>query len=130
MSFLLYDYMNEHGLNEIKVWINDLQKKELAKLNSKLDMLHMHGDELIPSTLSPTREPGILKMRVHGSVQLRPLLCRGPINADAEYTLLLGAKEVGSVLRPKNADKLAVIRKDAVTLDPDNRRVLNERYAK
>lgn len=130
MPFLLYDYRNAQGQNQIKIWIDDLQKKERAKFYQRLDMLHMHGDELLPNTLSPTNEPGILKLRVHGGVQLRPLLCRGPVNLAKEYTLLLGAKEVGSVLRPKNAEKLAVVRKDDVTHDPTNRRVLNERYAK
>ena len=127
MAFLLYDYKNRLGLNEIESWISSLQKKERVKLEQKLDMLHMHGDDLLPNTLSATNEPGILKLRIHGNVQLRPLLCRGPVQIDKEFTLLLGAKEVGSVLRPKNAEQTAVFRKGEVTLDPANRRVRNER---
>lgn len=127
MAFLLYDYRNGLGLNQIKIWISSLEKKERVKLDQKLDMLHMHGGDLFPNTLSATNEPGILKLRIHGNVQLRPLLCRGPVQIDKEFTLLLGAKEVGSVLRPKNAEQTAVLRKGEVTLDPANRRVRNER---
>ena len=129
MPFLLYDYRNGRGLNEIKIWIASLQKTERVKLDYKLDMLHMHGVELFPNTLSATTEPGILKLRIHGGVQLRPLLCVGPVEIDREFTLLLGAKEVGSVLYPKRAEQQAVNRKGEVTLDPANRRVLSERYA-
>ena len=40
----------------------------------------------------------IYKLRAKGSVQLRPMLCKGPINNDTEYTLLLGAVEKGGKL--------------------------------
>lgn len=90
----------------------------------------MNGDALIPNTLSPTDEPGILKIRVHGKVQLRPLLCRGPVYPDTEYTLLAGAKEIGSVLKPNGVLALSVVRKQDVIQEPANRRILNERSKK
>ena len=127
MPYLLYDYLDDHGGNPVKVWIDELQVPQRARLNQKIDMLLMHGDALLPNTLSPTDEPGILKIRVHGKVQLRPLLCRGPIHNDSEFTLLVGAIEKGSELKPNGVLALAVTHKQEVAKDPANRRTLNAR---
>ena len=35
----------------------------------------------------------IYKLVIHGDVMLRPMLCRGPVNNDQEYTFLIGATE-------------------------------------
>lgn len=130
MPFLLYDYLDRDGGNPVKEWIAKQQVAEKAKLSQKLDLLRMYGDELLPNTLSATDEPGILKIRVHGKVQLRPLLCRGPVQLGAEYTLLIGAIEKGSVLKPKGVLAVAVAHKQEVSQDPKNRRTLNERSKK
>ena len=61
-------------------------------------MLEKEGSNLFPQMLCGTETPGILKLRVKGNVQLRPMLCRGPIEIDKEFTLLLGACEVGGKL--------------------------------
>ncbi|MHB9085672.1 MAG: hypothetical protein ACYC2V_04505 [Thiobacillus sp.] len=110
-----------------KDWTQGLQKKELAKLNAKLDMLEMHGADLFPNTLSGTNTAGIQKLRVHGKVQLRPLLCLGPIDVDAEFTLLMGATERDSKLVPEDADKTADAHKNSVLADSNNRRKKHER---
>jgi hypothetical protein len=127
MSFLLYDHLEADGTNTIEGWTGNLQSLERGKLNQKLDILRMHGDALIPNTLSPTDEPGILKIRVHGKVQLRPLLCRGPVQPESEYTLLVGAIEKGSELKPKGVLSQAIANKQEVVQDPVNRRTLNAR---
>ena len=130
MTFLLYDYLDEHGESEIQPWLDKLQKKERAKIDEKLDALQMYGEELRPHVLADTNERSILKLRVQGGVKLRPLLCRGPIDAKAEYTLLAGAKEVGFVLQPKGVEKLAVERRNTVINEPNSRRAINAHYAK
>jgi hypothetical protein len=127
MSYTLFDYVDEHGRNVFKTWTQSLQKQELGKLNAKLDMLVMHGTGLFPNPLSGTNTPGIQKLRVHGKVQLRPLLCVGPINVEAEFTLLMGATERDNKLVPKNADQTADTCKKAVLADPNNRRKNHER---
>ena len=38
MCWILYDYINNKGINEIKEWATGLEKIQLAKLNSKLDV--------------------------------------------------------------------------------------------
>lgn len=129
MAFKLFDYVNPAGENSFKEWTEGLQVTQKAKLNEKLDKLAIHGDELHPQILSDTDTPGIQKIRVHGNVQLRPLLCKGPIDVDGEYTLLIGAKEVGFKLIPKGVEKKAKSRKVEVKLDPVNRRKDHERVS-
>ena len=85
MIFSLFDYTSENSNNEIKEWTKGLQKTDRAKLNAKLDMLASKGHELFPHVLTDTPTPGILKLRVKGKVQLRPMLCKGPINNEKVY---------------------------------------------
>jgi hypothetical protein len=77
-EFALYDYGNEHGINEFKAWSEGLQKPDLAKLNRKLDMLRTEP-ELPPQLLAgPLEGKPIYKLRINGRVALRPMLCKGP----------------------------------------------------
>jgi len=127
-KFALYDYKDENGNNDFKEWTKKLQKVERAKLNAKLDMLASKGSELFPHVLTDTPTPGIQKLRIKGKVQLRPMLCKGPINKEKEFTLLIGAKERGSCLVPDKADEKANDRKQIIIENP-NRRCLHERIS-
>lgn len=129
MPFTLFDYCEPDGTNDFKHWTKRLQPTQRGKLRAKLDMLFQHGDGLFPELLTGTDTPGILKLRVKGNVQLRPMLCKGPVSIDAEYTLLMGAKEIGGVLDPANADATADQRKSAVIAAPDTRRTKHERVS-
>jgi len=127
MPYDLYDYLLANGKNDLRSWAEGLQKEQRAKLNEKLDKLRLCGEELYPRMLTDTDERGILKLRVRGRVQLRPLLCRGPVNSKTEYTLLMGAQEKQDQLIPKGATSLAAVRKREVLADPANRRREHER---
>lgn len=127
MSYLLYDYLAANGDNEFYAWVVNIEVTQRAKLNQKLDALKLHGEELFPEVLTNSGVPGILKLRVRGNVQLRPLLCRGPINVRSEFTLLMGATEKGDRWKPKDAPKMALDRKHWVIKDPDGRRIEHER---
>lgn len=129
MKFKLFDYCNSAGGNEFKAWTQALQLVQRGKLNAKLDMLEMLGDGLLPVTLTGTDTPGILKLRIKGNVQLRPMLCKGPVDVDEEFSLLVGAIEVDSKLKPLNADVIADGRKKEIRRYPDNRRVKHERVS-
>lgn len=129
MAFLLYDYLSQTGNNEFQTWTEQLQKVQRAKLNARLDMLENHGDGLFPEILTGTNTPGILKLRVKGNVQLRPMLCKGPIEIEREYTLLLGAVEIGGKLKPTKADELANDCKAEVLQQPNTRRKKHERIS-
>ena len=129
MLFAIYDYVNAQGKNEFKEWTEELQKAQRARLNEKLDKLEKHGDELFPNILTGTGTAGILKLRVKGNVQLRPLLCKGPVDVSSEYTLLMGAKEIGEKWAPKDAPNRANDKKGEVVADPDRRRIKHERVS-
>lgn len=126
MDYGIYDYVDAHGENQIKSWANDLQKTERAKLAARIDMLAAYGDRLFPDILAGSSVAGIFKLKVHGKVQLRPLLCRGPQDSTMEYTLLVGATERDSKLEPKNAHRIAEDRRATVASDK-NRRCKHER---
>lgn len=122
MTFKLFNYINDGGENEFKTWTAGLEKIQRAKLNEKIDKLHLHGDALHPHMLSDTEVPGIQKLRVQGGVKLRPLLCKGPVLIKSEYTFLKGAKEIGSKWSPKNAPRTADSHKIEVANNPVHRR--------
>lgn len=120
MSYLLYDFLETRGdklVNVIKEWTEGLQKKDRARLNSKLDMLEKHGTALSHTLLSDTGEPEIKKLRITGKkvLTLRPMLCQGPISRKEEFTLLLGAIEKDRKTIPANAAaKAAAYRKQLI----------------
>jgi hypothetical protein len=117
----IYDYVHPVEGNLMKKWSTGLQKKERAKLNSKIDALALHGADLIPGILSPTGVPSIFKLRVKGQVQLRPLVCDGPGRTEPAFTFLIGAKEIASKYEPANAlEKAAELRNDLLA-HPDRR---------
>jgi len=110
----------------MKAWSMGLQKKERAKLNSKIDALSMHGADLIPGILAPTAVPAIFKLKIQGQVKLRPMVCQGPGRAEASFTFLLGAKEISWEYDPANAPDLAAEIRNDLLAHPD-RRTLHER---
>ena len=129
MTFRLFDALTTTGQNKLKAWTESLQKIPRGKLNARLDMLMLHGDALFPEILTGTNTPGILKLRVKGNVQLRPMLCKGPVDIEREFTLLLGAKEVGGELKPADADSTAGAIRDEVRVSPATRRTDHERVS-
>lgn len=128
MKFTLYDYLNKNNDNEFKNWTEQLQKIERAKLNVRLDMLALQGSSLFPHILTGTPTAGILKLRVKGKIQLRPMLCKGPVNNKSEFTLLIGATECDSKFVPREADKKANDRKKIIIEIP-TRRCSHERVS-
>jgi len=130
MAYRLFDYVNPAGINEFKAWTEGLEKVQRAKLNERLDKLEQHGDGLLPQVLSPTHVAGILKLRVHGNVQLRPLLCRGPVRVRHEFTLLMGAKEIGDKWSPLDAPERAEHKKNEIKANPERGRRDHERVGK
>jgi hypothetical protein len=126
--FPIYDYVSEQGRNEFKDWSSKLQKTERAKLNHDIDKLMLYGESLYPRLPTDSEIPGILKIKITAAnVQLRPLLCRGPVNPGKEFTFLLGAKERGSKWSPRNAPTTADRNKTAIVANPAIRRREHER---
>jgi hypothetical protein len=123
----IYDHLDRQGVNVIAEWTRGLERVQRKLLRAKLDMLAIAGPDLPTQLLAGTGVAHIYKLRVKGNVQLRPMLCRGPVENDAEFTLLYGAIEVGSALQPANAAERAAVIREEILAEPNNRRCEHER---
>jgi hypothetical protein len=126
--FALYDFCNQGGDNIIAKWASKegLTKRDRALLDVKFDSLVIHGVGLIPKLLAAVEhQPGIFKLRVQTTRALRPMLCKGPFNMEAEFTILLGSIEENFKLRPPSSK--ATENRDAL-IAGRNRRVAHERF--
>lgn len=119
-KFAINDYLHPVRGNLFDDWRGELQKKERAKLDNKIDALSLHGLELIPGMAAPTGIALIFKLRVQGAVKLRPLFCEGP--RDIGFTLLMGAKEIQSEWEPANAPTTAAGFRDDLVAHPERKR--------
>jgi hypothetical protein len=123
----LYDYRDRRGRNDIKEWMLGQQVRQRAQVNLKLDMLQKYGDDLGSSVLLRMSATIFkLKGKTKG-VQLRPMLCKGPIDEDGEFTILIGAIEVDWELRPPDVVERAGERREEVIANERERRVPHER---
>ena len=128
-DYRLWDFLDDRLKNVIIQWVKDekLTKRDRAILNQKITRLGQEDFDLAIKTklLAGPIHKHVYKMRMKGDVQLRPLLCRGPVSNDTEYTFLLGAVETGGKLplgcEEKAKDNRAVVVNDA------NRRTRHER---
>jgi hypothetical protein len=112
-------------------WAKDarLSTQARAALDNKIKRLSQNDYDLAIKTklLAGPIHKHIYKLRIGGSVALRPMLCRGPINNLSEYTFLLGAIEVGGKL-PDGAKEQAEQNRLEVINEPDNRRTKHARF--
>jgi hypothetical protein len=67
-------------------------------------------------------------LKVHGQVQLRPMVCEGPGRAEAEFTFLLGATEESWDYVPANAPIQAAELRYDLLIHP-TRRTMHERVS-
>ena len=123
MAWTLYDYV-DRGYNPIKEWSKCLSPKDLAKLNVRLGLLEMQGMDLLPRMLAgPIRHHRHLyKLIINGRVALRPLLTRGPVDNNGEFTLLIGAFEKGFRWEPANALATANQYREEIKANPTQKR--------
>ena len=109
MPWEVYEFLDNRNDRVIVRWVHksQIQKRARILLDQKIDLLRAHGPDLPPELLStgPIDGGHIYKLKVRGPVMLRPLLCRGPVSMDAEYTFLQGAIERGNVLPPGDVAK-------------------------
>ena len=127
--YALWDFPSPRRENLILRWVkNDrLTVRDRAALNQKLDRLAQmtFQDAIETKLLAGPIYKHVYKLTIHGDVMLRPMLCRGPLDNEAEYTLLLGAVEVGGKL-PAGAKEKAEENRGTVIAD-HSRRCTHER---
>lgn len=117
----IYDYLTASGKNDIYKWARKFNGERRGKLESKLDVLRKQGMD-VPKDLLPYLGNDIYKLKVQGSPQLRPLLCRGLYNKELkEFTILIGAIEENDEFRPKDAIDQARDRLSELLENPNQR---------
>ncbi len=129
---LLWNFLDNRGKNVIKAWGTAQTKRDRGMLNQRFDRLVQvdFGLAIGSKLLAGPIYGHVYKMQIHGDVQLRPILCKGPIKNDDEYTLLLGAVERDSRLVPASAKQDAENNRTAVLASPLTRRTAHERIPK
>jgi hypothetical protein len=131
----IYEYL-EGDESAIGVWLREqkITERDRGQLLQKMDMLAMLGTDLPPKLLAgPIKskkkrqeQSPIYKLIVHGQRMLRPMLCRGPVDMDGEFTMLIGAIEKDGILDVDATE--AEVRRQRIIADPKNTRRLNGRY--
>lgn len=130
MPWALYDYRDHRGQNPIKDWCERLQKSDLAKMNQRIDLLEKNGHELCPGLGINLRGfPHLYKIKVNGQVAARLFFCKGPVDMEIEYTLLLGEFERDNKL-PKGTLETAEAYRQEIIANPRIRRGQHERAKK
>src|ERR1035441_5019129 len=124
-KWIICDYVHPGYGNLIRGWSSRLAKKEKAKLNRRIDSLELHGVGLIPGIVAPTGVASIFKLKIHGKVQLRPMLCEGP--GALTFTFLLGAKEVQNSYEPSGAPETAAEYRKDLFANSKERQIPHER---
>jgi len=133
----IFEYL-DRGESAIGRWLReeDITGRDRGQLVSKMDMLALHGMDLLPGLLAgPVAskkkrdkvQSHIYKLVIHGQRMLRPMLCRGPIDPNAEFTMLIGAIEIGGILNVDIAD--AEMRRQEIIASPLDTRRINGRYS-
>ena len=129
--FLLFDYLDSHGRNVMQDWADSLpmQKSDRGRLDSKIDMLAIAGDDLPTGLLQPTRCKHIKELAVNGRVALRAMLCHGPFSMQSEFTFLCGAVERDVKYEPRGAPERAEAKRLDLLAHAD-KRCKHERFSK
>lgn len=123
----VWHYRDDDGNDVIKEWAIGVPKRQVIKLQAKIDMLVQYGSDLPPQLLADTGVTGIKKLKVQGNPQLRPLLCMLlEKDGEEEFVLLVGAYEIDWDYSPANALTIAISRREEVLKDA-NRKTKHDR---
>lgn len=127
MAWTLWDFTNARRESVVKEWLTKerISRRAIGQLNQKLDLLAINGPSLPPKLLAGPIYGHIYKLIIHGDRMLRPMLCKGPLNMEKEYTLLLGAIEANWKLDHDPVE--AEANRQILIADPKRRRG-HERY--
>jgi hypothetical protein len=127
MPWRIYDRYDYRRENTVRGWLESLQKPDRIRMDKKIDLLEANGGELSPGLLAGplNKSRHIYKLRVNGRVAPRLLLCKGPIQMETEFTLLVGVFERDGEL-PEGIEQIAEEYRLAIIADPE-RRCLHER---
>jgi hypothetical protein len=126
--WLVYCFVSKRGQNVIREWLDELKvgAAQRAEFQLKLTLLENGGPDTVPGFITETPvAKNIYKAKIKGNkgwIQLRPMLCKGPLLLDQEFTFLLGVVEKDRVLIPKDWERRAQTNREIVVGDPKRRR--------
>lgn len=120
-----YHYIDKNGIDVINEWIGGLQIRDQAFLKQKIDTIKNIGLfeasklKLLAGPLKNKKREitAIYKIHVKGTVQLRPMMCKGPYANDSEFTILKDAIEKNNKLIPPSAVESAESRRSEILAD-------------
>lgn len=129
----LWDFLSPRGENLILRWARQekINPGDRARLDQKLERLQQIDFNLAIGTklLNGPLRKEIYKLKVHGQAMYRPMLCRGPVNKNSEYTLLIGAIERDGDLEPASCLEDAARNREAIVAD-NGRRCVHAQFNK
>src|SRR5688572_20509808 len=104
----VFEYLDRRGVGVYTDWYHQRQKRQRAALDAKLDAVRKAGEaggvnrgELPPNMFRGPVKYGreffanTYKFTVNCDGALRPLACKGPIDPNNEWTILVPVIEVG-----------------------------------
>jgi hypothetical protein len=124
----VFEYVDRRGIGVYTAWYQARQARQRAALDAKLDAVRKAG-ELPPRLFrGPVKHrnqfyPNTWKLTVNCDGALRPLACKGPIDPENEWTILVPVIEVGNQY-PPGVFQEAEERRLEIVADPTRRREL------
>lgn len=134
---MIFEFVADSGKNVMKEWAEQkthrLSARDKGALEQRLSLLAgIDRDLAIGTSLlnGPLRKAGNLyKLKAHGDKAMRPHLCTGPRDHQAEYTLLAGAVKVGfHELYPEDVESKAKERRTLLEKKTDEHREEHKPY--
>ena len=129
---IIWHYIDRDGRDVVTEWASSIPKRQLGKLQNQIDRLALYGSALKPLPLSDAGQPPLLKFKIHGDVELRPIIWQmieAPRAEDEEFVLLAGAIEVSWKYVPLNVLEIAEYRRQELLKD-ENRKARHSRFKK
>ena len=125
---LIYDYIDDDGANIIKAWLDQIDAKAKAKLNTRLNILEQTNrtewNKLNTEVLQGDKD-GLVAVRVEcNRIQYRLLGYDGPNRS--EFTLLACCIERNDKYIPLDIGKPSFKRRTAVGANPITRRIRHD----
>jgi len=124
----VFCFLSARKYNVIREWLDDheVSAAQRAKFQLLLDLLESGGPTSVPGFISETPVArDIYKAKIKGNkgwIQLRPMLCKGPLAMDREFTFLFGAVEKDRELIPRDCKQRARDNRAIVIADSTRRR--------
>ncbi len=125
---ILWEWVDSRGGGVLSDWRNSLATAQKAQLDNRTRLLSLCADDSNlpglmsgPISVKGQKFDGVYKLQIGGKVRLRPLLRKGPGEAD-HLTFLAGAMEKNGRFDPTNAPSKALERSRSLDQNANRRK--------